>query len=241
MGVQVQVLSCGDAFGSGGRYNTCFLVLLLMDCGASSLIAMKRYGVDPDAIDIVFLSHLHGDHFGGLVFLLREATLLRRRIRGLTIAGPVDLERRLRAALEAFFPGGWGTLRDFPVRFVELRPGEETDVDGVRVTPALVEHDCGAPPLALRITVDKRIIAYSGDTAWVDGLLDVGRGADLFICVAYKWDQEATHHLGLSTVRAKLQYIQPRRLLLTHLGADLIQRPAQIDLPVAEDGMIIEL
>ena len=69
--MHLDFLGTGDAFGSGGRFNTCFLVerseaSLLIDCGASSLIAMRRFGVDPNSIAAILISHLHGDHFGGL-------------------------------------------------------------------------------------------------------------------------------------------------------------------------------
>jgi ribonuclease BN (tRNA processing enzyme) len=71
----VQFPGSGEAFGSGGRFQTCIYVdaehpRLLIDCGASSLIAMKRYGVHPRSIDIILVSHLHGDHFGGIPFLI---------------------------------------------------------------------------------------------------------------------------------------------------------------------------
>ena len=71
IGMRLQVLGCGDAFGSGGRFHTCFhvsaeSVSFLVDCGASSLIAMRRCGVDPNTIQTVLISHLHGDHFGGI-------------------------------------------------------------------------------------------------------------------------------------------------------------------------------
>jgi ribonuclease BN (tRNA processing enzyme) len=76
----LQALGCGDAFGSGGRFHTCFhvsarVVSFLVDCGASALIAMRRFGVDPNTIRTVLISHLHGDHFGGLPFLLLDAQL----------------------------------------------------------------------------------------------------------------------------------------------------------------------
>ena len=48
--VSVKFLGCGDNFGSGGRFQTCIFVQseaakFLIDCGASSLIAMKQFGV----------------------------------------------------------------------------------------------------------------------------------------------------------------------------------------------------
>ena len=76
--MKIQFLGSGDAFGSGGRLNTCFMVdaadiRFLIDCGATSLVAMNRCGVDPNSIDMILLSHLHGDHFGGVMFMLVHA------------------------------------------------------------------------------------------------------------------------------------------------------------------------
>ena len=84
MTMRLTVVGSGDAFGSGGRFNTCFMVerdagAFLIDCGASSLVAMRKLGVEPNTIATVFISHLHGDHFGGLVFLLLDAQHVSRR------------------------------------------------------------------------------------------------------------------------------------------------------------------
>src|SRR2546425_407138 len=107
--VRVTILGSGDAFGSGGRFQTCILIesgatRLLLDCGASSLTAMRRFGVDPVAVEAVALSHLPGGHFGGVPVLLLHAQF-RRRERALTLAGPPGLEARVSAAMEVLFPG----------------------------------------------------------------------------------------------------------------------------------------
>ena len=100
--MKITIIGSGDAFGSGGRCNTCFRIEtsgrdLLLDCGASSLPALKAQGVDPNAIDGVMLSHLHGDHFGGVVFLVMDGHFLSRRTRPLLIAGPPGTRERLDA------------------------------------------------------------------------------------------------------------------------------------------------
>src|SRR3974390_307635 len=97
--MEFRFIGSGDAFGSGGRFNTCFLVsgpgcLLVIVCGAPSLVALKRAAVDPASIDAVVVSHLHGDHFGGLPFLLLDGQFS-RRTRPLTVAGPPGTARRL--------------------------------------------------------------------------------------------------------------------------------------------------
>jgi ribonuclease BN (tRNA processing enzyme) len=68
--VQLRFLGCGDAFGSGGRFQSCILgrsetCLFLIDCGASSLITMRRHRINPDEISLILVSNFHGDHFGG--------------------------------------------------------------------------------------------------------------------------------------------------------------------------------
>ena len=80
--MKLTIVGCGDAFGSGGRYNTCFFLEtakanLLIDCGASALPALKARAIDLNRIDAIVLSHLHGDHYGGLPFLLLDAQFLR--------------------------------------------------------------------------------------------------------------------------------------------------------------------
>ena len=103
--MQLRFVGCGDALGSGGRSNTCFHVTgesvnFLIDCGASSLPALKRLGIAREAIDLVLITHFHGDHFAGLPFLLLDAQFT-RRTRPLVIAGPEGIEARLTQAAAA--------------------------------------------------------------------------------------------------------------------------------------------
>jgi ribonuclease BN (tRNA processing enzyme) len=244
--MRFKVIGCGDAFGSGGRFNTCFLLdggdeKILIDCGASSLVALKHARENPDDIGTVFITHLHGDHFGGLVFLLREATLIKRRKRKLRVAGPPGLHERLKTSMQAFFPGGWIAEPEFGLEIIELEPGVRREVGPAWVTPFLVEHACGAPPFALRVEFCGKTVSYTGDTSWVDNLIPAGRDADLFVCEAYFFSKPINKHLSYEVVRTRLADIAPKRLLLTHLNDDMLVRLPEIDHQVAEDGLEIQL
>ena len=121
--MRLTIVGSGDAFGSGGRFNTCFWLqtakaTLLVDCGASSPVALKARGLDHGNVDGIILSHLHGDHFGALPFLLLDAQLVSRRERPLTIAGPPSSRARIEAALEVFFPGALTNKWRFPFEIV---------------------------------------------------------------------------------------------------------------------------
>ncbi|GEO98852.1 MBL fold metallo-hydrolase [Methylobacterium haplocladii] len=243
--MRLQVLGCGDAFGSGGRFHTCFHVEVartgfLVDCGASSLIAIRRYGVDPNGIDTVFLTHLHGDHFGGLPWLILDGQLVSQRRSPLTIVGPPGTRARLTATMEALFPGSSTVERRFAVDVREIEAETPMEVGGVTVTAFVVRHPSGAPSHALRLECDGKVLAYTGDTEWVDALVPAGREADLMIAEGYTIDRPVPFHLDWATLKARLPEIAPKRLMLTHMSAEMIARPPDGYI-AAEDGLVVEI
>ena len=243
--MRVTFLGSGDAFGSGGRHQTCILLeagsrRVLLDCGATSMLAMKRQGVEPLALDAVLLTHLHGDHFGGLPFLILDAQF-RRRTQPLVVAGPTGVEYRVLDAMEMMFPGSSRTGRRFEVKYLELENRRPATLAGISVKPYEVVHASGAPPLALRVSFGDRIVAYSGDTEWTDALLDVARAADLFICEAYTFDKPVKYHLDYRTVMAHRSAFTCKRLILTHLGPEMLARATDVETECAYDGLTIEV
>jgi ribonuclease BN (tRNA processing enzyme) len=243
--VQLQFLGSGDAFGSGGRFQTCFLLHgtdghVLIDCGASSLIAMKRAGVDPSEIGWVLLSHLHVDHCGGVPFLILDGQFS-RRTRPLVVAGPPGLKARMDAAMEVCFPGSTKVTRRFITELVEIPERLRGPVGPAVVTPFIVEHASGAPSYALRVEYGGKVITYSGDTAWTETLVEAARGADLFICEAYFFEKQIKYHLDYQTLRQHRERIDCRRLILTHMSQDMLSRMGEVELECAEDGKIVVL
>ena len=237
----------GDAFGSGGRYQACIHLRgpdgidpVLLDCGATSLTALKRLGLAPGDIAAVFISHLHGDHFGGLPFLVLDGQFS-RRTKPLTVIGPPGVSQRLTDAMECMFPGSSTAARRFDVETVELRPGETSTVAGVTVRAWEVDHPSGAPPFALRLDLAGRTIAYTGDTAWTDALLAVAAGADLLIAEAYCRDKNIPYHLRLADLDAHRDQLASGRIVVTHMSADLLNHRDQASFETAYDGLVIKL
>jgi ribonuclease BN (tRNA processing enzyme) len=244
--MQLQFIGCGDALGSGGRYNTCFHVTgaqvnFLIDCGASSLPALKRQGIARNDIDLILITHFHGDHFGGLPFLLLDAQFT-RRTRPLVIAGPQGIETRLTQVMEAMFENSSNTKQKFDLSVVALTPEATREFGAVKVTPFPVVHgESGGPFLAYRVEAEGRIIAYSADTEWTETLIPAARDADLFIAEAYTYDRVVKNHLSLTTLEAHLPEFRPKRLVLTHMSDDMLGRLNTLDHTAASDGMVIEL
>jgi ribonuclease BN (tRNA processing enzyme) len=244
--MRLQFLGSGDAFGSGGRFNTCFHLEraahghVLVDCGASSMVAIRKWQVDPNAVSTVLVSHLHGDHFAGLPFLLLDAQLVSRRTAPLTLAGPPGFRERLDIVMEAMFAGSTKVERRFALEVRELALHERVELNELAVTPYLMKHYSGAPSYALRIETEGKVLTYSGDTEWVDELIPAGRDADLFICEAYFFDKVMKYHIDYSTLARRLPDIGAKRTIVTHMSAELLGRQGEIALEAAHDGLVVE-
>ncbi|GKQ53388.1 MBL fold metallo-hydrolase [Bradyrhizobium sp. Ce-3] len=242
--MHLRFVGCGDAFGSGGRFNTCFHVSgaranFLIDCGASSLPALKRLGIDRDAIDLILITHFHGDHFAGLPFFLLDAQFS-RRTRPLVIAGPEGIETKLPAVMEVMFEHSSKTRQRFDLSVVTLAPHERRSFGEVSVTPFPVVHgESGGPFLAYRVEAEGRVVSYSADTEWTDALIPAAQNADLFIVEAYTYDKMVKNHLSLKTLEAHLPAINTKRVVLTHMSDDMLGRVDSLPYTAASDGMVV--
>src|ERR1700692_3289450 len=143
----------------------------------------------------------------GLPFFILDAQLVNRRTRPLLIVGPQGLRARLDALMEAHFPGASGVQRKFPLEFQELVPEVRAHVGlaGVNATGYVVVHPSGTPSLALRIECDGKVLAYTGDTEWIDTLIKAGQKADVLIAECYTYERKVRFHLDYATLREKRQ------------------------------------
>ena len=247
--MQLTVVGCGDAFGAGSRLQTSFFVksetsTFLIDCGATTLVGLNRLGLSPCDIDTVFLSHLHGDHFAGLPWLLIHAKYVGCRTRPLVIAGPKGVEGRFLTLTEALYPGTLNGELNFELVFLEYTPQSELEVNGVTVTPFEVHHPSNAPPYALRFDIDGKVVSFTGDTGWVDVLTVVARDADLFISECFQYDVTMPMHLDYKTIDANYDRLHAKRVLLTHMGEEMLAARDKVDrtrFELSEDGLVIDL
>ena len=249
--IQVRFIGSGDALGNGGRFQACILLHapgdanhILLDCGASSLVALKQQHHDPSQIGLVLLSHLHGDHFGGVPFLVLDGQFT-HRTRPLHVAGPAGVRERVQTTMELLFPGSTQVQRRFDVRFHEFadRRPLRFDLEHAELVavPYEVVHASGAPALALRVAWQGHTIAYTGDTEWTEALVEVARGADLLIAEGYTYQRRIKFHLDVATLQQQASRLGARRVVLTHMSPDMLSRVDELGWETASDGMTLQL
>jgi ribonuclease BN (tRNA processing enzyme) len=247
MPVEVVFAGSGDAFGSGGRLQTTICVrgidgCVLLDCGTTALVALRRAGIDPNSVRTVVLTHLHGDHFGGLPFLILDGQFAHRE-RDLTVVGPVGTSARLEQAMDVLFPGMSTAQRRFDMKVIEIRAGMPAHVGEAEVTGFEVTHPSGAPALAIRLRYRGRVIAYTGDTEWTPQITHAADGADLLIAEAYTWSRSIKYHLRWTDLAEHFSELRCRRLVVTHMSTDMLGHVDDLPAAVvtATDGAMVVL
>ncbi len=245
-GARVTVLGSGDAFNSGARFSAAYLVqapgcTFLLDCGPSTLLALKRQGIDPAVIDFVILSHLHGDHFAGVPFLLLEYLYENPRSRPLLIAGPADVENRVRLLFAACYKELSTRRPPFDLEFRELVPDTQVGIGGAKVLPFQVPHQKEDLSLGLKTEIAGKKILYSGDSAWSERFVELSRGVDLFLCECTYYRKAVGFHIDFTELKKQLGRLGAARLLLIHLGSEMLPWAGKVPVECAVDGMVIEV
>jgi ribonuclease BN (tRNA processing enzyme) len=244
--MRVTVLGSGDAFASGGRRQSSYLVqgggrTFLMDAGPTVLAALKDAGVSPRAVDTILVSHLHGDHFGGIPFMMMEYQYEAPRQGPLTIAGPRGTEERIRDLFRAMYKEASARPLTYPVRYVTMEGGRNLEVDGLPVEPFAVPHQELEPSLGFRVRVDGKTVMYSGDSGWTEEFVRRSEGVDLFICECCYYDSRYDFHINYPELEKHRPRIKAKRLVLTHLGREVLERLDTLKVETARDGMVIDL
>ncbi|MBV1703961.1 MAG: MBL fold metallo-hydrolase [Hyphomicrobiales bacterium] len=247
--MRVTVVGAGDAFSTGGAGQSCYRLdsgerALALDFGATALMGWKRSGWTSDELDAVAVSHLHGDHFGGLPFLLLDRQYVAARIKPLALVGPPGFVERLSHLFEVLYPGH--RLRAqwrFPLAMSEIAPGERIEVAGFALHAFEMAHASGAPSLGFRVEAGGKRVAYTGDSEWCDSHPALADGADLFIVECNGGERAARGHLAWTTLAAEAGRLKARRIMATHLGAAAAARANEMraaGFDVAADGLVVD-
>jgi ribonuclease BN (tRNA processing enzyme) len=206
--IELKVIGCGDAFANGGRFHTCFYVKspdcnFLIDCGSSAFTSLKQNGIANEDIDVILISHFHGDHYGGIPFILLDANFSKRE-KPLTIFTPPGGKEKTEQLFALLYPES-KLSEELIIHFKEYSDNEMFFNSQLKVLAIPVKHKQATLPHGFRITIGSTIISYSGDTEWTSALEKLAKDANLFICECNFYETVVEGHMNYKTLTENLE------------------------------------
>jgi ribonuclease BN (tRNA processing enzyme) len=203
--------------------------LVLLDCSADATHRMAEEMVDWPHLEVIWISHLHLDHCGGLasfLFGLKWAPQTHERHKPLRIFGCRGIGNLLKAIDESNNYGLFDQVCPIELHEVSIEGEDFEMMPGLRAQTLSTPHT--RESLALRLTdCDDVSVVYTSDTGYSEELASFAQGADLLILECSFWRNKPTpKHLELVEAMGLAQLAEPRMLVLTHLypewdGVDL--------------------
>lgn len=245
----IKFLGTGDALHSGGRAHQSIAIeasghLLLIDCGQTALYIMEKYHPLGDKshsrieeIDAVLFTHLHGDHFSGVIALDLNWTRNYPRHHGIIYAGPPGIQTSFELLYNLIYPGLYLKAQNIQRKFIEYQ-ADAQDVcsqknydifedESFLISIFPMDHGCmTCYGYKIKIQLDTgetRTIAISGDTQWNKNLLPLCQDSDLAILECKGLDSAPDDHLSWKQIQARLFDIQTKQLCLVHRGKELLE------------------
>jgi ribonuclease BN (tRNA processing enzyme) len=222
-GLDFTFIGTGNAFAPNGSCYNGFLVgeRVLFEAPPTAVVALNRLGVDLNELETIVISHHHGDHFLGLPFILLQWKYY-GRTKPARIVGPPGTRGLAEDIGTRVYPGLFDI--DFEIEWVEARPGQPITAGGLHLEPVEVKHDMRLDwTLGYGCELDGRRFAYTGDSAYCDGVIDLARHSEVLVSECASLDETIDVHMNLRDdiprVRAAMR--PESQLILTHLGPNI--------------------
>ncbi|SFN03981.1 MBL fold metallo-hydrolase [Thermodesulforhabdus norvegica] len=190
---------------------------ILFDCGFSVPMFYWKYFPDPEFLDLIWISHFHGDHFMGLPALLLRMWEM-GRTKPLIVLGQRNIQEVVTEALELAYPGFMSRFR-FSLSFLECEPGKDLELNGLRW--AFAETDHSKRNLCVAVTSPDGTVCYSGDGRPTSESTALAREATLLVHEAFDVKPAVPGHGTVDSALSTAEEAGVKNLALVHLQRDV--------------------
>lgn len=245
MSITVTVLGSADAGAAGGNFYSCYFIKtekhgILIDAGPTVMPALIKHGFSSDDVDLLLITHFHGDHIGGIPLLLLEAAIKYQRKNKLVIYCPVGGKNIIRKLCDLMYAGSDLTEK-VPLEFHEFEGEQKLKTAFGRLLTFKAVHSKRANPHSLRLEIGEKILAFTGDTGWNENIPLLCENSDVFFCECSSLSKKIKTHLNLHQITDRLTQLKSKKIILTHLGDEMLKVKVKPTLVKAYLGLTINL
>ena len=217
--MEITILGSGTFIPELKRHCSSYLLnvknqRIIFDFGRGTLDSLIKLNADLYSLDKIFISHIHSDHSAELIdfisFIMCNPE--KKKLRNFyTIYGPKGTRKKIRLLMKIFDISKKNIRR---LNLKELKSGDIIKYKNIKIKCFNAEHD--GPSLAFRIEADKKVICYSGDSAYCKSILEACKNADLAILESTL--PKLSTHMGGEDAGKTAKEANVKKLILTHIA-----------------------
>ncbi len=217
---------------------------LLIDIGNGIIKKLKQTGHQIADIENVMITHLHGDHFADIPFLMADRYFYQIQS-PIHVYGPKGLEKRVKELYDILFPGDYENVQEIAkVNFVEFDKMEHEKIGNeTYVTSFEVNHGNCKPAYGYIVEKKNQKVGFSGDSEYCESVQQIIEQSD-FSVLDMSFMQTRKGHMGLEDILKITEKYSDKKFATTHMQ-DYVREQAKEkktkNLIIPEDGEIIKL
>lgn len=238
--MNLRMIGTGSIFSK--RFNACALLdkKILVDLPGGAVKKIKDYGEDLNKLEIIILTHFHGDHYFDFPFLLLELGLSKDYKKQLNIIIPKGDKDKLK---KLFLMGYKESLYDKLVKklnlnILEVKPNEKLELNGYEIKTYDINHSSTVKSIGYTIDNKKEVIGFTGDTNLNEGVYKIIKESDKIV-IDTNFNESNKSHLGINDVIRFSKENKKCKFIATHISDEVSTKNDKY-LIIPKDGEMIK-
>ena len=217
----MKVKTVGTGAISVKQRSACSLIddKILIDCGNGIVKTLLEQDVNVNNIDVLLITHLHGDHFADIPFLIMQRNFCPAE-NELKIYCPIGTEEKVGKIFSLIYSDttDWTVSRDYAkIKFIEFEKLENLEViNGYFVDSVIVDHGNFKPAYGFIIKNGEKRIAVSGDSTYCETIEKMVECSDISV-LDMSFVESGAKHMGVNDVKM-LSEKYNKKLIETHMS-----------------------
>ncbi len=248
--MKIELVGTGSIWSTSNSACTIINDKVLVDVPNGICKALIKSGHNLQDIDGCIITHLHGDHYFDLPFLLKLQlnTLEKReeqREKEFFIVGVKGIEEEIKNLVELAFKDNYERmLKKLKLKFIECEELKDFELfSDMKITSISVEHSDKYISYGYLVVNDGLSIGFTGDSKICDGVYELLEKSDILVA-DMSLDKGDNSHMGIDNIETLSSKYPRKTIVATHMRDEtrlLAERINNKNIIIPSDGFAIEL